>query len=322
MAEARITQLTDNIWQIAVPDPFRGANVYLLVDERPVLIDAGHGNVETVAALEAALASLGYPWERLWAILYTHPHVDHMGGGAALQLRHGKGPRHLAHRQLVQRASDYSSYVQNTHGRIPEALAGYVPEAREQLLSREVLEFTGSYYLGPGPLPLEPLDPGEVLDLGQNSWQVLATPGHQRSHLAFYNAREGLLIAGDLVVGRGTSFNLLTGGEVGSYYTTLEKLMELDLHLLYPGHGAPRPAREALEEARDSTRYQEEKFLAILSKGRATRWEVAQQLFDPWPAAHMILLSLGFAVTFLLYLEGAGRVRHEIINGQSVYQLT
>jgi glyoxylase-like metal-dependent hydrolase (beta-lactamase superfamily II) len=71
------------------PGPMTGAgnNTYLLggTDGTAVLIDAGVGHPEHLAALDRALASTG---SRLAAVLVTHGHADHASGAPALGAAH------------------------------------------------------------------------------------------------------------------------------------------------------------------------------------------------------------------------------------------
>jgi glyoxylase-like metal-dependent hydrolase (beta-lactamase superfamily II) len=65
----------------------RGNNTYLLVgaDRQAVLIDAGVGHPDHLAALQAALDQHS---ARLTHVLVTHGHSDHASGAAALQAAH------------------------------------------------------------------------------------------------------------------------------------------------------------------------------------------------------------------------------------------
>jgi glyoxylase-like metal-dependent hydrolase (beta-lactamase superfamily II) len=66
-----------------------GTNTYLIVgaDRSAVLIDAGVGQAEHLAALDGALAE-NTAW--LQSVLVTHGHVDHASGAPAIAAAHGQ----------------------------------------------------------------------------------------------------------------------------------------------------------------------------------------------------------------------------------------
>ena len=63
--------------------PFPSANTLLIEDEKPVLIDSGFGR--DVPALLQWLQRSAIAPERLWLLVNTHYHSDHVGGNAHLQ---------------------------------------------------------------------------------------------------------------------------------------------------------------------------------------------------------------------------------------------
>lgn len=89
-------------------------------------------------------------------------------------------------------------------------------------------------------LPYQPLETGERLKLGETLLEVLFVPGHTPGHVAFYEPRQHLLFAGDV---------LFAGGDIGrtdlpggSYATLINsiktQLMPLpDDTIVYSGHG-------------------------------------------------------------------------------------
>jgi glyoxylase-like metal-dependent hydrolase (beta-lactamase superfamily II) len=65
----------------------RWSNAYLLLGERPVLVDAGSPGDET--AILADLAAVGWRPADLAAIVLTHGHADHAGAAAAVRAATG-----------------------------------------------------------------------------------------------------------------------------------------------------------------------------------------------------------------------------------------
>jgi glyoxylase-like metal-dependent hydrolase (beta-lactamase superfamily II)/8-oxo-dGTP pyrophosphatase MutT (NUDIX family) len=79
------------------------------------------------------------------------------------------------------------------------------------------------------------LSDGELLELGDQTWQVLITPGHHPGHICLLG--DAGLIAGDMVAGIGTILIPPHTGDMNVYMEQLERLKNLKPHLLFPSHG-------------------------------------------------------------------------------------
>jgi glyoxylase-like metal-dependent hydrolase (beta-lactamase superfamily II) len=67
--------------------------------------------------------------------------------------------------------------------------------------------------------------------------RALATPGHTRESLCFWNPPDGELFTGDLVAGTGTVVVDDQPGALAQYLASLERLLTLQPRKIYPGHG-------------------------------------------------------------------------------------
>ena len=77
---------------------------------------------------------------------------------------------------------------------------------------------------------------GETIDTESGYLQVIATPGHCDDHIALYDPKEKVLLAGDAFMG---SYFATPNPDVDSrkWLLSLERLMELDIEILVEGHG-------------------------------------------------------------------------------------
>lgn len=75
--------------------------------------------------------------------------------------------------------------------------------------------------------------------VGGDGWTLgaIATPGHTSNHLAFELPETKALFSGDHVMGWSTSIVSPPDGDMAAYMASLEKLMERDDRVYYPGHG-------------------------------------------------------------------------------------
>ena len=77
---------------------------------------------------------------------------------------------------------------------------------------------------------------GETVDSDSGLLQVIPTPGHCDDHIALYDPKEKVLLAGDAFMG---SYFATPNPDVDSrkWLLSLERLMELDIEILVEGHG-------------------------------------------------------------------------------------
>lgn len=144
---------------------FRSMNCYLVrEDDGLTLIDTGMGGA--AAAIIGAAGELGAPIVRL---VLTHAHMDHAGS--------------------------------------LDALAAALPGAQVLIGAREARLLAGDMRLDPaepqaklrGGFPKVTTRPGMVLGDGDmvGSLRAVAAPGHTPGQMAFFDTRDGSLIAGD-----------------------------------------------------------------------------------------------------------------------------
>jgi glyoxylase-like metal-dependent hydrolase (beta-lactamase superfamily II) len=82
---------------------------------------------------------------------------------------------------------------------------------------------------------------GEIIEFGNDSFKVLATPGHSPGSVCFYNEAQSFLIGGDLIFMDGVGRTDLPGSNpqdlIQSIITHIFPLP--DAVTIYSGHGEP-----------------------------------------------------------------------------------
>jgi glyoxylase-like metal-dependent hydrolase (beta-lactamase superfamily II) len=146
-------------------------------------------------------------------------------------------------------------------------------------------------------IELTPIDDGFELRTEGATLRALHTPGHSPDHLCFYLEEERAVFTGDVVLGAGTTVIPIEGGDMAVYLATLEKLLELDVARLYPGHGpAIDDPRAKLREYIDHRFEREAQVLAAMRSGARTVEQMVERIYVDtpralWPAAGMSVLS-------------------------------
>ena len=90
------------------------------------------------------------------------------------------------------------------------------------------------------------LNGGEKLNLGDFSLDVIHTPGHTSGSICLY--QDGILFSGDTIFAGGNIGRTDLGGDNKDLLSSIKKLTDLNVEMVYPGHGEiiTRNAREEI----------------------------------------------------------------------------
>lgn len=133
-----------------------------------------------------------------------------------------------------------------------------------------------------GALGVAPERPGDGETVA--GLRALATPGHAEDHLCFVLDR--VCFTGDLVLGEGSSIvpTRELGGSLRDYMRSLRRLAELELELIYPGHGplVENPAAKLAEYiAHREERHR--RLESALERGERSRAALVAEVWDDVP---------------------------------------
>jgi glyoxylase-like metal-dependent hydrolase (beta-lactamase superfamily II) len=93
----------------------------------------------------------------------------------------------------------------------------------------------GDYRLQPAP-DLRWLTDGARIDLGDRAFTVLHLPGHTPSSIRLFEEACGALFSGDVVYDD-ILIEDCVGSDVGKYRDSMQRLIDLDVSVVHPGHG-------------------------------------------------------------------------------------
>ena len=198
-------------------------NVVFTGGYRTALVDSGYCThaAQTVALVRATLGDR--PLDRL---VNTHLHSDHCGGNAALQAAYPDVQTRIPPGQ--------AEHVRNWD---PVALT-YVPTGQQcpPFCAERVLR------------------PGGTVNLGDLSWQIHASPGHDPHSVVLFEPASRTLISADALWenGFGVIFQELEGDRAfDEVARTLDLIERLDPLIVIPGHGKTfAHVSQSLEAAR------------------------------------------------------------------------
>ena len=131
----------------------------------------------------------------------------------------------------------------------------------------------------------EGLEAGDVVTAGSDEIHVIASPGHTADCLSFHLLREGALLTGDTVLGRGTTVVAWPDGDLGSYLDSLTDLRARieasEAVAILPGHGPVlTDPIGVLDAYLDHRRTRLDQVRAALAAGARTPDEVVDAVYD------------------------------------------
>lgn len=186
-------------------------NASLVADEltrEALVVDPGE-------APEPLLDEIAREGWKVREILFTHTHIDHVAGAAAVKRLTGAPvAMHPLDLPLYESLADQAAWVG-------------MPEPERVPIDRWLQE-------------------GDIIRCGGLSFRTLFTPGHAPGHVSFYAAAENLLISADVLFRGGIGRTDLPGGDLNQLLESIHtKLLVLpDATRVIPGHGETTTIRE------------------------------------------------------------------------------
>jgi glyoxylase-like metal-dependent hydrolase (beta-lactamase superfamily II) len=176
------------------------------------------------------------------------------------------------------------------------------------------------------------LKEGNTISIGDYAFRCIETPGHTRGHMCLYEPNKKIFVAGDHILNDISPNIQLWSDEwnpLKEYLASLEKVYELDIELVLPGHRSiSRNCRERIQELKHHHEKRFDEVISILERGSKNAFRVASQmswdiLYDSWdlfPVSQK-WFAIGEAIAHLKYLEEKGIIRREMRGKKRVFSL-
>lgn len=184
-------------------------NTYLLYNAQRDcwIIDPGCYTDEEKRVLGDFIAAQGL---KPVALLNTHCHLDHVFGNQWAHVQYGLSLQlHTQEKRMLE----------------------YAPAAG--------LMWNMPFETYQGPLQM--LEAGQLLHLGEEVIEVLFVPGHSPGHIAFYSSKQGFVISGDVLFRESIGRTDLPGGNHAQLISSIRNVLFTlpDETVVYSGHGIP-----------------------------------------------------------------------------------
>ncbi len=283
---ARSHVCVEQVIPIELPTPFPvgPVNVYVILAEKLTLVDTGLNWGDSWRILNHSLEEHGFSIRDIEQIVLTHHHLDHMGMlNRILQVNpvpvygHPNARTWLRQEpEFVQWQDEFFRSFFREMG-VPDELAN-----EHQTYHKRMEQYAGKADL------THSVQEGDTIP-GMPGWTVVDTRGHAQSHIALFRERDGLLVAGDHIIGHISSNALIEpplepGAERAKplllYRENLRKCAALPVTRVLSGHGdevenLPTLVNHRLlkmDERADNIK-------KILARGAVTAFDVVQALF-------------------------------------------
>jgi glyoxylase-like metal-dependent hydrolase (beta-lactamase superfamily II) len=131
-------------------------------------------------------------------------------------------------------------------------------------------------------LGIEPAHPGDGEVVA--GLTAIATPGHAAEHVCF--VADGVCFTGDLILGEGSTIvgPREMGGSLRDYMESLRRLQDLDLTMLYPGHGPEVHDPQAkIAQYIAHRQDREDRLVAAIERGERSRAALLDEVWDDVP---------------------------------------
>lgn len=191
-------EIVDGLWWIYLGK--LDSNVYVV--DSSMIIDSTTGLLRD--HLLKQLESIGVDAKSIERIINTHLHFDHIGGNYI-----------------------FSRAVVGMHEKDAEELRSN-PEASYHTIFGGSIKRGGVDFL---------LRDGHKLKTENFTFTVVHTPGHTKGSICLYEPHEKMLISGDTIFHHSIGRTDLAGGNEHDMLNSLQKIKELEVDILLPGHG-------------------------------------------------------------------------------------
>ena len=177
-------------------------NTYVIKDKTGIIIDPGL--TQFLPALFQDLQQDGIDPKEIDIIANTHLHGDHCWANEAFKKI--SGAKIIIH--PIQKDSWETSVNQTS-----------------KFFSVPTVDFTP-----------DELFKNDKLNAGEMEFELIPSPGHSPDSICFYCQSEKILICGDVIFNQNTGRVDLPGGSANALKQSIERLSQLEIEYLLPGH--------------------------------------------------------------------------------------
>ncbi len=198
------------------------SNIYIIDGKKPSIIDTGT-SIHSKKVIDE-IKEFIEP-KKIKQIILTHEHFDHTGGINKLKKNTSEKTKVISHSKAAEK-------IEKGESNFARMLGLEMQSAKVD----------------------HKIEDEDRVQIGDEKWLVLHTPGHSPGSISFYEKNSKSLISGDTIFAYGSFGRYdLPGGNPNLLKKSIIRLSRLDVENLYPGHetiiegGANRHIKKTLQ---------------------------------------------------------------------------
>lgn len=304
-----------NVHQIPLPIPYgeKIVQVYLIEAEVLTLIDAGIKTDECWETFCLELSRLGYQVEDILRVILTHHHPDHCGLLDYFQ-HEFELLGHEKNNKFISKDEEYIDWYCEFFQKFDQEMGIPAGAVDRRKYANEVQSLSCKRLL------TGYLKEGDII----SEFKVIETPGHATSHISLYRKEDNILIGGDMLLEYITPNPIIEAPESGelerpkvllSYLESLNKLSEMNIKMIYPGHGDIfENVQTVIDVQIQLQQKRANKVLKILGEDCLTAYDISKEMY-PTLYEKEFSLTLSQTIGQLDYLIEKGKVCYKKMDG-------
>ena len=322
-------EILPNLYRIEIPlpkSPLKYLNSYLIIGrDRFLLIDTGMNREECMVEMSAALTKLNVDLSKT-DFFITHLHADHLG----LIEKLATGTSKVYFNDIEASMVNDVSHIQERWGKMSATYLSNGFPADE--LKMSVGNHPGLRFGLKRHIDFNVLKEGDCIEIGDNSFSCIETPGHSPGHICLYEAGKKILVAGDHILFDITP-NITCWPNVENslkkYLSSLEKVYPLNVNIILPGHRSiMKDHRKRIRELEEHHRARLNEVVTALKDGAKNAFQMASYItwdmkYESWELfpAQQKWFAFGETLAHLEYLEEEGTIQRITLGDKTVFSL-
>ncbi|KJS15518.1 MAG: beta-lactamase [Peptococcaceae bacterium BRH_c4b] len=319
-------EVLPNLYRIEVPlpnNPLKALNSYVFkAPGKNLIIDTGMNREECSKVIFSALQELKVDLEKT-DFFITHMHADHSGLVAALATDASKVYCSQPDADIISSGGLWDTVLKG-------ACENGFPEKELQIALEK---HPGYKYASKGGIKFCIVNNGDVITIGDYHFECVETPGHTMGHMCLYDPVKKILLSGDHILEDITpNISLFTseeGNPLQDYLESLDKIYNLDIELVLPGHRRVfTNSKERINQLKHHHQERVDEIFFILKNGEANAYTIASQMswdidcssWEQFPIPQK-WFATGEAIAHLRYLEEDGKIKRETKDGINIFYI-
>ncbi|HPJ67037.1 MAG TPA: MBL fold metallo-hydrolase [Desulfobacteraceae bacterium] len=271
----KMEEIAPDLFRIKIPLPtIKYLNAYVIRGrDRHLIVDTGLDSTECLEVMKTALDRLEIDLKNA-DFFITHFHGDHAGLLSRLAEKENRIYFNEPESRLIGSCNFFEHLIAYNRKN------GF-PNSRLRTMAKSISNNSHDYGWKKS---LKIVVEGDRIRVGDRCFICLHTPGHSPGHTCLYEPEEKFLVSGDLLfadVTPGIPCLSDQGNPLKDYFESLDRIKELDVDLVLPGHRKLfRSHRERIEETKSFHFDRFDIIRSILDGGPLNAYQVTSKVVE------------------------------------------